>query len=388
MKRLVACAMFVLLVSALPGGLDALDPPQVNREGAEAPSEAAGFEELGLTVETLVSNLDTPWDLAWGPDGALWFTERPGRVSRVDIRTGELTRIANVEVLEAGESGLMGIAFHPDFQENPFVYLAQSYSGERGIRNRLVRFRLSGDGFAGMEILIDGIPGNTYHDGSRLATGPDGYLYMTTGDAGRKPLAQERDSLAGKILRLQWDGRAAPGNPFGNRVFSYGHRNAQGLVFHPESDLLYITEHGPRDNDEVAIVRKGENHGWPEVRGFCDGDVFGEIDFCEDHEVTEPISAWTPTIAPAGAAFYDSSAIPDWRGSFLFTNLKAGALVRLELSADGSTVRTQHVLAEDAYGRLRDVEVGGDGTLYIATSNRDGRGMPSPQDDRILVVRP
>jgi glucose/arabinose dehydrogenase len=298
-------------------------------------------------------------------------------------------RVADIRnVYEAGESGLMGMEFHPEFASNGYVYLVHSYAQGGRIRNRLIRARYDGSTLIESEVLLDEVLGNTYHDGARLAVGPDGYLYMTTGDAGRERLAQDTNSLSGKILRLGLDGAPAPGNPFGDEVFSFGHRNAQGLVFHADTGVLFITEHGPDDNDEVATVTSGQNHGWPFVHGFCDGDVRGEVAFCEEHEVHEPLAAWTPTIAPAGADFYLHDAIPSLRGSLLFTTLAGSSLVVLDFDARYSRVVSQRVVEENTYGRLRDVLVGPDGTIYLATSNRDGRGRPASEDDRILRIRP
>ncbi|MFP4114903.1 MAG: PQQ-dependent sugar dehydrogenase [Spirochaetota bacterium] len=366
----------------------ALESPQVGQGGQTAPAVETTFDELDLTVTNLATGLDTPWDLVWGPDGWIWFTEREGRVSRVNPRSGEVVEVARIPSLERGESGLMGMELHPDFETSPYVYLMQSYEGGSGIANRLIRYTYEERSLVNETVLIDSILGNTYHDGARIAVGPDGYLYITTGDAGQERLSQDTSSLNGKVLRVTLEGEPVPDNPFGNEVFSYGHRNAQGLVFHPETDALYITEHGPRDNDEVAIVRSGENHGWPQVHGFCDNDVPGEEAFCASNDVVEPLAAWTPTIAPAGADFYDGTEISGWQGSFLFTTLKGGALVRLVLSADARRVVRQVVISEGRYGRLRDVLVGPDGAIYVATSNRDGRGDPAPHDDRILRIAP
>ena len=187
--------------------------------------EASRASAAPLRVETFVSGLDTPWDLAWGPDGAIWVTERPGTISRVDTATGEITRVGHVDVVEVSESGLMGIAFHPDFASRPYVYVTHSYRSGRDIRNRLVRMRFDGATLGAPQVLVDNIPGNSNHNGSRLAVGADRLLYMTTGDAGRASRAQDRGDVAGKILRVTLEGRPAPGNPFGTLVYSYGHRN-------------------------------------------------------------------------------------------------------------------------------------------------------------------
>ena len=369
----------------------AFPAPVTDRSGVVSKTESTSFEALGLSVEVLATGLDTPWDLVWGPDGHLWVTERPGRIVRIDPLTGASAIVANVESVERGESGLMGMAFHPEFDQFPFVYLSHSYSDGEAIANALIRMEFDGTTLNNQESLLSEIEGAMFHDGSRLAFGPDGFLYMTTGDARDSESAQDIDSLSGKILRLDLDGRAAAMNPFGNEIFSYGHRNAQGLVFHPVTGMPYITEHGPRDNDEVSIVYSGANYGWPIVRGFVDDDVDGESDFDRQNPVTEPIAAWTPTVAPAGADFYRGgagSSIDGWEGNLLFVTLKGQSLVRLILSDDGEQVLGQQIIAEGLFGRLRDVLVGPDGAIYLATSNRDGRGRPKPDDDKILVIRP
>ena len=341
-----------------------------------------------LRIETLASGLDTPWDLTWGPDDAIWVTERKGIISRVDTNTGRVTQVGKIDVIEVDESGLMGMAFHPDFSAQPYVYVVHSYASSGSIQNRLVRLRFNGVSLGQPMVLLDHIPGAPNHNGSRLAVGPDRYLYVTTGDAENPSLAQQPSSLAGKVLRLTLDGQPAPGNPFNNAVYSLGHRNAQGIVFNPVTQALYISEHGPADNDEVNLVKKGGNYGWPGVRGFCDGDVWGEKRFCRNNEVVEPLVVWTPTIAPSGMDYYNSELIPGWKGSLLFTTLKGSALFRLVLSDDGWRVVEQEILFQGQFGRLRDVLVGSQGEVYLATSNRDGRGTPATDDDRILRIQP
>ena len=341
-----------------------------------------------LQVETLVSGLDTPWDLAWGPDDFIWVTERGGTISRVNPSTGDITRVGEIDVVERSESGLMGMAFHPDFSRQPYVYFAHSYRADGGIRNRLVRMRYNGSSLESLETLLDDIPGNSNHNGSRLTIGPDGLLYMTTGDAGRPDRSQNLSSLAGKVLRLTLEGQPAPDNPFGSFVFSYGHRNPQGIVFHPETGLLYSAEHGPGDNDQANRLVRSGNYGWPAVHGFCDGDTSGEERFCQSHETVEALSAWTPTVGVSGIDVYVADLIPGWRGSLLITSLVGGALYRLTLSANGLAVTERETLFQGQYGRLRDVLAGPDGEVYLATSNRDGRGRPRGEDDRILKILP
>ena len=340
-----------------------------------------------VTVTTLVGGFDTIWDLAWAPDNTIWVTERTGVISRVNPASGAVTRMGTVAVSEIGEGGLMGMVFHPDFARGqPYVYVAHTYTVGASVRNRVVRLSASGTSLGAPEVIIDNLPGSSIHNGSRLAIGPDRLLYITMGDASNTGLPQDRNALGGKILRLTLTGGPAPGNPFGNAVYTLGHRNPQGLVFAP-SGALYATEHGPSDNDELNRIEMGRNYGWPDVRGACDGDAGpNEVAFCQANNVVEPLARWTPTIAPAGMDYYNASLIPEWRGSLLFTTLKGTALYRMTLSADGRSVTAQEKLYEGTYGRLRDVLVGPDGSVYLGTSNRDGRGSPQPQDDRILKI--
>ena len=343
---------------------------------------------VDLTTEVVATGLDTVWELAWGPDDVIWMTERGGRVSRVNPRTGAVTVVGTLPVSEIGEGGLMGLALHPDFSTQPWVYVAHTYAGQGGTRNQVVRMRFDGTTLGTPEVLLSGIPGSSIHNGSRLAVGPDRLLYVTTGDASDPALAQNRDALAGKVLRMTLDGQPAPGNPFGTRIYSYGHRNAQGLVFGPNG-ALYITEHGPSQNDEVNLIEAGRNYGWPAVQGRCDGDIGpAELSFCSANSVVEPMALWSPTIAPAGLAFYDSPLIPAFGRSLLLVSLKDATLYRLALSDDGRGVESTETLFVRDFGRLRAVLVAPDGAIYLGTSNRDGRGTPMPTDDRIIRIRP
>lgn len=363
-------------------GVDDASSPAVSVRDSRDVRTSAGQR---VRAEVVATDLDTPWDLAFAPDGALWFTERGGRVSRLDLEAGTITEVARIDVLESGESGLMGMAFHPAFPDTARVYFAHSYRSARGIRNRLIRATWADGRLGAPEVLLDDIPGAGIHDGSRLVVGPDRMLYMTMGDAGNANAAQDRESPSGKILRLTLDGRPAPGNPFGNAVWSLGHRNPQGIAF-MSNGRLYETEHGPSEADEVNLIEPGLNYGWPSVHGNCDRS--NEVEFCRQHNVVEPLTEYTPTIGISGLAVYESDRIPGWRGSLLYTSLAGEKLLRLVLSADGRSARDQEQILDRQYGRLRDVVVAPDGTLYIATSNRDGRGRPAREDDRIIRITP
>lgn len=338
------------------------------------------------TATVVTSNLDTPWDLVWGPDDMIWVSERGGRISRVDPSNGRRIGVGEVEgVVEIGEGGLMGMALHPDFPREPWVYAMHSYGGSGGTQNRLVRLRWNGRALGQQQVLLDGLPGSWIHNGARVIVGRDRHLYITTGDASNASNAQDSTSLAGKVLRLDLDGRVPRDNPFGTAVWSWGHRNAQGLVQHPRTGTLYATEHGSGDNDEVNIIRRGRNYGWPNVSGVCEER---EREFCQRQQVVEPLTTWTPTIAISGADLHLLDPAPGHRTVLLATALNGRALWKMRLDDDGLRIVERTPVLSNVYGRLRDVLVAPNGDIYIATSNRDGRGSPADGDDRIIRLTP
>jgi glucose/arabinose dehydrogenase len=346
----------------------------------------AAQSNVGFKVETVAGGLQVPWSIVWTPDGRMIFTERPGRVRVIEngkLRPQPLFVVPDVE--ESGESGLMSIALHPQFSSNHFIYIAYTYSSD-GSRVRVVRYREAPEGFTDRRVIIEDIPAARFHAGCRIGFGPDGKLYVTTGDAGRRELAQRMDSLAGKTLRLNDDGSVPQDNPFVGQqntrpeIWSFGHRNAQGMDWQPGTNLMFQTEHGPSGfdgpggGDEVNIVERGKNYGWPTIH----------------HRETRagleaPLLEYTPACAPASAAFYNGSAFPQFKGNFFFGCLRGERLIRVVL--DGRRVVSQEDLIKD-YGRIREVAEGPDGNLYFSTSNRDGRGEPASDDDRILRLTP
>lgn len=339
----------------------------------------------GLITKDIVTNLDTPWEILWGPDGYIWMTERYGRISRVNPNTGELTELITVdEVFEDGERGMLGMVLHPDFENNPYVYVSYTYHPGTTVV-KTVRYTYNGSTLESPVTIIDNIKGAWNHDGSRLWIDDDLKLYMTTGDAAVAELAQDTSNLNGNLLRMNLDGSIPDDNPFPNSyIYSYGSRNAQGLVF--ANGKIYSSEHGPANDDEVNIFVAGGNYGWPNVMGYCDSPA--EMDFCEEHNVIEPIAAWTPTLAVAGLDYYNHDFIPDFNNSLLLTTLKASRLVQLKLNAEGDEVINEQHLYTGEFGRLRDLCISPDGRLFIATSNRDGRGNPADVDDRIIEIIP
>src|SRR5688572_6416346 len=346
----------------------------------------ASDSQTKFRVETVVGNLEVPWSIVWVPDGRMFFTERPGRVRVYEngqLRPEPVFTVPDVE--QSGEGGLMSIAVHPQFASTHWIYLAYAYKAEE-MQVRVVRYRESPTGFTEPKVIIDSIPAAKYHAGCRIGFGPDSKLYVTTGDATERPLAQQLDSLAGKTLRLNDDGTVPQDNPFVGQsnarpeIWSLGHRNAQGLDFQPGTNLMFQTEHGPSGfdgpggGDEVNIVEKGKNYGWPLVH----------------HKETRPgleppLLEYTPACAPASGMFYSGSVFSGFKGNFFFGCLRGERLIRVEL--DGRRVVKQEDLIRN-YGRIRDVAEGPDGYLYFSTSNRDGRGKPASDDDRILRLVP
>jgi aldose sugar dehydrogenase len=344
-----------------------------------------------LKTRTVATNLDTPWEIMWGPDNFIWVTERYGRVSRINPENGVVSEVIRIqEARESGEGGLLGMVLDPNFTVNNYFYVAYNYTAAgNDYREKIVRFTYNpASGKAGNPFtLIENIDGATTHNGCRMVFSKDNKLLFTTGDARVTSNSQNVDSLNGKILRINPDGTIPSDNPFPeNPVWSWGHRNAQGLVFSPDGNILYSSEHGSNTNDEINIIQKGRNYGWPQVQGFC--DVSAELTFCRDSNVVEPIYAWTPTLAVAGMVFYNSDLIPEWKNSLLVTSLKASRITQLLLDETGTKVLKTTDFYTNTFGRLRDVCISPDGKVYIAVSNRDGSGSPRADDDKIVEIMP
>jgi glucose/arabinose dehydrogenase len=344
-----------------------------------------------LKTRTVATNLDTPWEIIWGPDDFIWVTERMGKISRINPNTGAVSEVIQIaDVREVGEGGLLGMAIDSDFTANNYFYVVYNYYASGNIyREKIVRFTYNpSTGKAGSPfILLDNIDAASTHNGCRIVISPDKKLIFTTGDAQVTSKSQDVKSLNGKTLRINLDGTVPADNPFpGSPVWSWGHRNPQGLVFSPDGKILYSSEHGSNTNDEVNIIQKGRNYGWPQVQGFC--DVSAELTFCRDSNVVEPIYAWTPTLALAGMVFYNSDLIPEWKNSLLVTSLKASRITQLLLDENGTKVVKATDFYTNTFGRLRDVCISPDGKVYIAVSNRDGRGSPKADDDKIVEITP
>ncbi|APR81479.1 Hypothetical protein A7982_06828 [Minicystis rosea] len=365
--------------------------PSLQRARSDCERVASGFGPPGtvpVRVETIASGLEVPWGIAFLPNGDALVTERPGRVRFLHggrIRPEPVTTMA---VAEHGEGGLLGIAVHPRFSENRLFYVYVTVPGKGGAFNRVLRYRL-GEGARGASvdrIIVDGIPAAPFHDGGRLRFGPDGMLYVGTGDGGVPERAQAPESLNGKLLRLTPDGDVPADNPTrGSPVFLRGVRNTEGFDW-LDARTLVLTDHGPSGelgrtgHDEVNIARAGDDLGWPSIYG-CQRAP-GKI---------TPSLTWIEAVPPGGAAIYRGRAIPEWRGSLLIGTLRSEHLHRVVIDPREPHRITRHEVyfqgnPPHGFGRLREVVMGPDGELYVTTSNCDGRGLCPPERDRILRI--
>jgi len=341
-------------------------------------NEFTTADGLQLGVQVIATNLEIPWSLAFAPDGRLFFTERPGRV-RI-YQNGQVLASPALtldDVHAEGESGALGIALHPDFANNHLVYILYTANTSGGPVNRLARYREANNTLADRAILFERFDAASIHDGGRIKFGPDGKLYITMGDAANPSNAQTFASFNGKILRMNDDATTPGDNPFGGPIWTLGHRNPQGIAWHPVTGDLWATEHGNVGNDEVNLIRKGRNYGWPVIEGAATRP-----------DMESPIRFYSPSIAPSGAAFYNGSLMPGLRNNFIFATLVGRHIERLVLDQTATQIASRETWLQDRYGRIRDVVVGSDGALYFCTSNRDGRGTPTTSDDRIARIVP
>jgi glucose/arabinose dehydrogenase len=328
----------------------------------------------GVSVEVVATGLVTPWSIALASDGRIFVSERPGRIRVVMRDSLRDTPWATLDAAERAnlEMGLMGVALHPNFPREPYLYACYTVRTPGvALINRVVRLTDVGGRGTDAKTLIDSIPAGMYHDGCRLAIGPDGKLYVTTGDGYEKTHAQDSSSLAGKVLRVELDGSIPADNPIaGSRVWTMGHRNPQGIAWDPRTGLGILTEHGDGTIDEINALERGANYGWPIAQGRA-----GNTKFVEPSLVFH--------VAPTGAAFLP--ALDGGDTSRMLITALSGRLIELAVAGRSVSVRNDSVLF--GYGRLRDVAVTRDGSIYVVTSNRDGRGEPRRGDDKLLRLR-
>ena len=329
-----------------------------------------------LTETDLVTGLVLPWEITWGPDDFIWCTTRPGLVLRIDPATGNYTTVLNkssvVPESGSGEPGMLGMALHPDFANTPKVFIVYNYmQGANTVRERLSSFEWNGTNLVNEEYLINAIPGYWIHDGSRLMITSDNKILMSTGDTGDGgDSSQDITALNGKILRINLDGTIPSDNPDPTSyVYSYGHRNSQGLCQGPNG-LIYSSEHGQSNSDEFNIIEPNRNYGWPNVEGVC--NTGAEQTYCAANDVKEPLKEWSPCIAVNGIEYYNHPAIPEWQNSVLMAVLGGlGAQYErmsvLHMSTDGLSIVSEDLFFSSFNRRVRDICVNPyTGAVYVA----------------------
>ena len=344
-------------------------------------AEVVQSQSPSFTYEIVTDGLENPWGLAFLPDGRMLVTERPGRLRLISAEgvlhpdpVGGLPRIR-----QHGQGGLLDVALHPDFKNNRLVYFSFAEADGRAVGTAVARGQLRGHRLEQVEVIFRLLPKSNkkQHFGSRLVFDNDGYLFITLGDRGDRPRAQDLNDHAGSLIRLHDDGRIPADNPFINRsgtrpeIFSYGHRNMQGAALHPVTGKVWIHEHGPQGGDELNIPQAGVNYGWPVITygaNYVTGTRIGEG--THKQGMAQPVHYWVPSIAPSGMTFYTGNRFPQWKGNLFIGSLKFKLLVRLVL--DGEHVVREERLLEDELGRIRDVRQGPDGLLYLLTDNSNG----------------
>ena len=372
--------------------LGVLDPPIESGTRVvfeqDVPVSAApkvNLQPVQYEYEIVADDLYVPWSIVFSSPNRMLVTERDGTIVEVvddGLNTNPL--ITFPEVASTGEAGLMGMALHPNYSSNKYIYVCMSYSGGGGLTDKIERLVDNGDTIERESVILDSFPSARFHAGCRLRFGDDGKLYITTGDAGTRDEAQNVSSLAGKILRMNDDGSVPDDNPIANSlVYSLGHRNPQGIDWHPVSGELYSTEHGPSGfdgpggGDELNRIVAGENYGWPEV----------------SHENTspefkDPLLVFTPAEAPASGMFYRGSVFPQFTNQYFFGALRGEGIFVVEISDTDPDKVLSFEKLDINFGRIREISEGPDGLIYFTTSNRDGRGDLRDRDDKIYRFTP
>ncbi len=347
---------------------------------AAAQAERFGTEHHDIEVSVVADGLSHPWGLAFLPGGDILVTERRGAL-RV-VRDGVLLPdpVAGLPAIDQhGQGGLLDVTLHPDYADNRLVYLSYAGRGDDGYSTEVLRGRLEGESLTNVEVIFRAAPktDSKRHFGSRLLFGPDGKLYVSLGDRGDRPSAQDLSSHNGSLLRLNPDGSVPADNPFFGRdgaraaIWTYGNRNMQGMALRANGQI-WTHEHGPQGGDEVNLMRAGVNFGWPVItygRNYGIGTKIGEG--TEKAGMAQPVHKWVPSIAPSGMTFYQGEAFPEWRGNLFVGSLKFGLLLRLTLNGD--EIVAEERMLDNAYGRIRAVAEGPDGLLWLLTDERNGK---------------
>lgn len=337
-----------------------------------------------MTTRVVADNLFMPWAMIYGPDDHIWFTQKNGYICRLEPLSGVVdTLYYEPNTAVQSESGMLGMAMHPDFATNPYVYVAYTYQ-QSGMKERVIRLTYNSGSLGSPTTLIDNIMGAGIHNGCRLAI-VDNKLYITTGDAADQSTPQNINSLNGKVLRLNLDGTIPADNPIpGNAAWSWGHRNAQGLVY--ANNRFYSSEHGPTTDDELNIIEKGRNYGWPTVHGYC--NTTPEQAFCNDSNVVEPIMAWTPTLAVGDIDYYNHPMFPALKNSIIMVTLKDMTIYQLALNSSFDGIASSNKIPLISGKRLRALCIDPDGRIYVSTSMSPSSGTGAKTDQIIEIYDP
>ncbi|MDE1872131.1 MAG: PQQ-dependent sugar dehydrogenase [Thaumarchaeota archaeon] len=353
---IAAAVAFSIIILTSPSNSIVIPPPTTSPTGTDA-------------VQIVATNLQKPWDMSFG-DNKIFFTEKIGKIRVIDNGTLVNESVADLRVADVTDAGLLGITLHPDFEKNHFIYVYYTYQEGDNLWNKVLRITESNDKMVDTKVILDKIPGAEFDDGGVIKFGPDKKLYIGTGDATDQNATQDLKSLAGKILRLNDDGSIPQDNPFPNSpVYSYGHRNPQGLAWDDKGNL-YETEEGPTRNDEINLIKPGQNYGWPNQE--CSGS----------QQYQAALVCYNPSIGPAGITYYSTGKL-DIKNSLILSTLLGHGLYQLPVQ-NGTLLEQKIIL--DGVGRIRDVSEGPDGYLYILTSNTDGMGFPDQNDDKLLRI--
>jgi glucose/arabinose dehydrogenase len=352
---IIGAVIFSIVILSSPSNPIVIPGPTTNSTGTKY-------------VEIIATNLQKPWAMDFA-DEQIFFTEKVGKIRVIDSGVLLEEPLANLHVADVTDGGLLGLVLHPDFEHNHYLYVFYTYAEENKLWNKVIRITESENKLIDAVVILDKIPGAEFDNGGVIKFGPDEKLYIATGDATDKTAAQDLESLSGKILRLNDDGTTPSDNPFHNPVFSYGHRNPQGMAWDKPGNL-YVTEHGPTKNDEINLVKSGQNFGWPDQE--CSGDK----------NFVDPLVCYNPSLEPAGIVFYSSNKL-DLGNDLIMATLRGTNLYQLTI--DNGIITAQKSILGGA-GRIRDVNEGPDGYLYIFTGNTDGRGFPDKTDDKLIRI--
>lgn len=366
------------------GPLDSVQSILSQSKTSSAPSS---IEPVSYTLQSVAGDLKVPWSIVFTSSTRVLISERKGTIRVVEsdvLSPTPLHTFSNVS--SRSEEGLMGLAVDPDYAQNKFIYACLAVAEGGLMSDRVVRLTDEGNKLSNETVLLTGIPAAVNHAGCRLRFGPDLKLYITTGEATQKNIAQDLNSLGGKILRINPDGSIPLDNPFPNSsVYSLGHRNPQGIDWNPLTNQLWETEHGPSGNDgpgggdEVNRIVAGKNYGWPIVSHQNTAPEF-----------VTPSLVFTPAIAPASGMFYRGNVYPQWKNNFLFGMLRGAGIMSVQFDAQGESIVSHSKLENIDVGRVREIVESPEGVLYFTTSNQDGRGRSRPHDDQVykIVVTP